>query len=123
MKKVSFDFDDTLEHEDVQKYAKELIDKGIEVWIVTTRWEDPTKYSFPATNDDLFEVAKKLGIPKEHIHFNNMKYKGPFLNGKEFVWHLDDNPEEVALLDRTDTTGVILWLDGSWEKTCNTLLA
>lgn len=35
--KVSFDFDGTLEPPIVQQYAKELIEKGIEVWVVTSR--------------------------------------------------------------------------------------
>lgn len=35
--KVSFDFDDTLSKPKVQEYAKELINRGIEVYIVTAR--------------------------------------------------------------------------------------
>ena len=53
MQKVSFDFDNTLDFEHIQMYAKNLIEKKIEVWIVTSRYEDTSKYNFHATNDDL----------------------------------------------------------------------
>ena len=100
MKKVSFDFDGTLDIEIVQNYAKLLIDKGIEVHIVTTRWEDPTKYPFLCNHNDLFEIANKIGIKKENIHFNNMEYKYTFfLNNPNFIWHLDDNYEEKYEMD------------------------
>ena len=33
--KVSFDFDSTLDRKDVQRFAKQLIDDGYEVWIKT----------------------------------------------------------------------------------------
>ena len=33
---VSFDFDSTLSRKDVQEYAKELLERGIDVWVVTT---------------------------------------------------------------------------------------
>jgi len=37
---VTFDFDATLSRPDVQEYAKELIEKGIDVWVVTARYDD-----------------------------------------------------------------------------------
>jgi hypothetical protein len=95
--KVSFDFDDTLEFEDVQKFAKELIDKDVEVHIVTSRFEDLKRYhpDMNATHDDLFLVADKLGIPRDRIHFTNFNDKWKFLEGQDFVWHLDDNENEI----------------------------
>ena len=38
--KVSFDFDGTLSRKDVQEYAKSLVNSGLEVWIVTSRFDD-----------------------------------------------------------------------------------
>ena len=38
--KVSFDFDHTLSRKDVQTFAKELVNEGHEVWIVTSRFSD-----------------------------------------------------------------------------------
>jgi len=37
--KVSFDFDGTIVVDTIKAYAKELIDRGFEVWIVTSRWD------------------------------------------------------------------------------------
>jgi len=40
MKKVVFDYDDTLSIPSIQEYAKMLIEKDVEVWIVTSRFDD-----------------------------------------------------------------------------------
>ena len=101
MKKVSFDFDGTLSKNKVQKYAKMLIKGGVECWIVTSRMgfgKEPQ----PNWNDDLFEIAKEIGIPKEHIHFCCMDNKANFLNGKGFIWHLDDDLIELSFI-KTDS--------------------
>ena len=78
--KVSFDYDETLDHKTVQRYAKELVDKGIEIWIVTSIYDDEhyakEHYTSLETamkvNNEIFEVAKEIGIPEERIHFTNM---------------------------------------------------
>jgi hypothetical protein len=45
MRKVSFDFDYTLGHlREVQEYATELISKGFDVHIVTSRFDSLDKY-------------------------------------------------------------------------------
>ena len=101
MKKVSFDFDGTLSKNKVQQYAKMLIKSGVECWIVTSRMgfgKEP-QHNW---NDDLFEIAKEIGIPKEHIHFCCMDNKANFLNGKGFIWHLDDDLIELSFI-KTDS--------------------
>lgn len=111
MKKISFDFDSTLSHKHVQKFAQKLIDLGYEVHIVTSRWEDPKQYSGNRLNihDDLFRVANRLKIPKEHIHFTNMEWKADFFEmHTEFVLHLDDYDVEVMEINnRTLTKGIL----------------
>ena len=121
MKKISFDFDDTLEFRDVQDYAKELVERGFEVWIVTTRYEDPSNYSFYITHDDIWEALKYTGIKKEHVHFNNMEYKHSFFKDNDFIFHLDDNPEEKVLMHSTNTP-CILYLYNGWKEKCEKLL-
>lgn len=37
---VTFDFDNTLTRPDVREYAKELMDRGFDVFIVTARYDD-----------------------------------------------------------------------------------
>jgi hypothetical protein len=96
--KVSFDFDGTLERKDVQEYAKELIDKGFDVYVCTyrTREYNDALYkivdkSTPA-NYDLFQVTDSLGIPRQNIIFTEMDFKSNFLTN-DFIWHLDDDYE------------------------------
>lgn len=66
--KVSFDFDSTLSRKCVQDYAQELIFRGFEVHIVTSRFEKAAlNRSNSYNNADLFDVAERLGIPKEEF--------------------------------------------------------
>ena len=87
-KKVSFDFDNTLSSKLVQDYAKSLINKGYEVFILTARYNEMKKsfYVPNPTNEDLFEVAKKVGIKERNIIFTNMENKYTFLNKCKFVY-------------------------------------
>ena len=135
MKKVSFDFDDTLSFESVQDYAKKLIAEGVEVHITTSRYENISDYpkdflenwektyGKKATTNDLFDIATELGIPKERIHFTNMQYKSEFLTDQNFVWHLDDNDKEIFLIQRSNikTKGIYL-LGSDYDYKCNELL-
>ena len=128
MKKVSFDFDDTLSFKSTQEYAKKLIDEGIEIHITTSRYEDPSRYPFKADHNDLFKVAEELNIPKEHIHFTNFEDKYKFLTEKscddfrDFVWHLDDNDQEIFFIMQNTNIKGIWSLSGDYEHTCNNLL-
>lgn len=102
--KVSIDFDSTLDRKDVQRFAKKLIDDGYEVWIVTSRLSTEhakanldqwTTNRVEKSNLKLFRVADNLGIKREHIHFTNTQFKIEFLEGKNFIFHLDDDSEEL----------------------------
>ena len=81
--KVSFDFDSTLSRKSAQRFARELISKGYEIHIVTSRFEDPMRYTDPRIQEtghrDLFRVCHYLNILRERIHFMNMKDKFEFL--------------------------------------------
>lgn len=126
MKKVSFDFDGTLEHENVQAYAKELIDSGIEVWVVTTRWDENHKHKYPmnATLDDLWEVVDRIGIPRHRVRFTCMEWKTKYLTGTKFAWHLDDNEQESYEAYKTGmkTPIIVDVLKSDWKEQCNALL-
>lgn len=127
-KKISFDFDSTLDNEHVQKYAKDLMN-DYEIHIVTSR---PSKWiqrrkskdkSFTVWyNEDLHEIAKMIGIERENIHFmfNFPKYE--FFKDKEnFLFHLDDNHTEVYEINKYTKTKAILF-DDNWEDNCNEIL-
>ena len=95
-KLVSFDFDSTLENEHIQKYAIELMNMGYEIHIVTSRpdkWENKWEIKgLPEViwdNDDLYEVADRLGIKRENIHFTEYtpKYKF-FERNDDFIFRI-----------------------------------
>jgi len=134
---VSFDFDATLSIPSIQEYAKMLIEKGVEVWIVTSRYDEIGKY-LPGTMrllemvptklekdwNELFEVADKLGILREHIVFTNMELKYTyFKNHPEFVWHLDDSMEETKLINEETSVKGICWMGNkNWRVDCSKML-
>ena len=122
MKKVSFDFDGTLTRTLIKDYAKSLIDLGNEVWIVTSRFgfgKEPT----PTWNDAVFKLALEIGIQKEHIHFCCMDNKANFLNGKDFVFHLDDDVIELSFIKTdSDVIPISCYHNKNWIKECNNAL-
>lgn len=110
--KVSFDFDGTLSKPVVQKIAKTLVNAGIEVWIVTRRYDSVEKYedsfleyydiyrdNLEEAHNNLFKVADEVGIPRDRIKFTNMEYKYTFFKGTDFNWHLDDDFEDVSRIN------------------------
>jgi hypothetical protein len=133
--KVSFDFDGTLARESIQKYAKELVDLGYEVHIVTARYDAIPKYTKEFMHkyqiedlqrqfDYLFEVADEIGIPRDRIHFTNMISKHFFFEeNKGFLWHLDDDRVEIdSINEYTSTVGISCSGQSTWVNKCNRLL-
>lgn len=120
--KVSFDFDSTLSRKAVQKVAKELIKEGYEVHIVTSRFENPMHYADPRFqtlgHKDLFRVCYYLNIPRERIHFMNMEDKFVFFfDNKDFLFHLDDDIEEIELINyETPVKGILCDFNSNWKE-------
>lgn len=101
-KTVSFDFDDTLSEQDVQDYARELVEKGYQVMIHTQR---P-----PNFNKDVFEVARRVGITIDNIVFCGVQRKEWFLEDQELLFHLDNDPDVYY-------RNLIVYQDG-WKEKC-----
>jgi hypothetical protein len=130
--KVSFDFDSTLSRKDVQVLAKELVSEGHEVWIVTSRFSDEAArdkkwHWIKGQNQKLFDVAKDCGIKVENIHFTNMESKSLFLEGKGFIFHLDDDDIELMdILESNRSTEVKCFPVNvehfEWKETCKEIL-
>lgn len=126
--KVSFDFDETLSRPEIQEYAKELVEKGVEVWIVTTRCDRTSRFCNPEyfnfhgnTWSEVHEVALKLGIPIKRVIFTNYQFKHTFFeNNKDFVWHLDDNPYEFRGIQLLGIAAIDSF--GNWKAKCERLL-
>ena len=132
MKKVSFDFDSTLSLRLVQDYAKSLINRGYDLWVVTSRLpngSDP-KYKqhgmwVEIDNSDMFEVTDRLGIKREQIIFTSHRKKSEIINemGIEFLFHLDDDWTELNHINReTKTQGVSCFGTSGWKQKCNKIL-
>jgi len=116
MKKISFDFDGTLEFKEVQKVVKDLIKRGYTVCILTTRFSDPSKYNFDVTKEhqELFDVAKDIGI--EEIHFTDMEYKWMSIDSYGIDIHLDDDyRDEVFMINELCKAKAVLYGYG-WKK-------
>ena len=126
--KVSFDFDSTLSRKDVQDFAKELVNNGHEVWIVTSRFDDESAMSknwhwIKGQNQKLFDVAEECGIKRQNIHFTCMEPKSIFLKDKGFVFHLDDDDIELMeIIESKDSCRAIHVEHFEWKETCKNIL-
>ena len=131
--KVSFDFDSTLSRKDVQRFAKELVEAGHEVWIVTSRISNEqaqleyssnyTKDRIYKSNKKLFRVADNVGIKREHIIFCNFTIKIDSIAGQGFVFHLDDDSDELMeIFSSKDPCKPINVEHSEWEMDCRELI-
>lgn len=122
MIKISFDFDSTLDKKYIQEYAKLLINKGYDIWIVTSR-NSNEKMDNNSYNEDLFKVADSVGIKKENIIFTCMEDKYKFFKNKDFLIHLDDDWIELNLINKyTKTRGISVFGNINWINKCNKIL-
>ena len=122
---ISFDFDFTLARKDVQEFCKDLLIQGYDVYITTARYDDDNvhKWDFVKDNNDLYAIADELGISRDKIHFTNMKPKAEYLATKEFIWHLDDDQQELEniKLANLEMKGISV-ITGNWKHKCKRLL-
>jgi hypothetical protein len=119
--KVSFDFDNTLSRKDVQQYAKELINLGLDVWICTSRvcYLDT---GYEHLNNDLFNVALDVGIKPENIIFTNMSSKHNKCKEHVFLWHLDDDTIDIEFIEEGSKTIGVNVNEKDWKDKCNKLI-
>ena len=122
MKKVSFDFDGTLSRPIVQAYAKELISKGVEVWVCTSRFDNLHAPNIN-WNDDLFKVIHEVGINRKNLIFTNYIDKWEVLKDFDFIWHLDDDWIELKLINKhTNIKALSVFGNSVWKNKCNRFL-
>lgn len=126
--KISLDFDGTLSRKDVQKYAKELVNRGFDVHIVTSRHSDEAAKEagwqwILNQNKSLFDVAEDCGIKEENITFTNGRDKIEYLKDKNFKFHLDDDEIELMLIFESDEKCVPLNVNHSdWREHCENVI-
>lgn len=127
---VTFDYDSTLSRPDVQEYAKHLIDKGVDVWVVTSRYDNLHLQRYEGiidkehwNNDDLWKVVDEIGIPRWKVRFTNMEWKSLYLMGTKAIWHLDDDYKELYMIREAAIKTVGIQVNaGSWKRKCERLL-
>jgi len=124
MQKVSFDFDDTLDIDVVGDYAKELIERGVEVWVTTSRMDNIR--GNPNWNDDLFSRVFECKIPITNIHFTNEEWKAKYMArvGTDFIWHLDNDWQEIDNIKAANLSvvGITNFGNEDWRAQCEELL-
>lgn len=122
--KISFDFDSTLSRKDIQEFAKELINDGHDVWIVTSRCATEPALEkgwwwVEKQNQELYDVAGEVGIPREKIIFTEHVDKIVYLEGKDFLFHIDDDSHELwEIVKSGDTCKVVNADHTDWKLHC-----
>lgn len=130
MAKISFDVDGTLRddffgnvnpyQDSVQELAKRLIADGHNVLIVTKRYQAGRIDEHTV----VYELAEKIGISVENVHFTNREWKFIKLHELGVDFHIDDDDTDVLNIKLYNpiTTGFLLKnADGIEEfyKLCN----
>lgn len=105
---ISFDYDGCLSREDVQEIAKDLIKRGFDVKVITSRMEDHK-------NQDLFRVVTQLGIKK--VIFTNLEKKYLFTDNVDI--HLDNDRKELFLIARSHDCFIVDVTVAGWEDSLN----
>lgn len=123
---VSIDYDETLSKPHVQEYAMDLIARGIDVWVLTFRYDELHKHMYIGwnpTNDDMYEVTDRVGIPRHKIIFTNMGDKGDYLLNTHVLWHLDDDYRVMNSIRHSKCRTVGIQVNsGSWKNKCERLI-
>lgn len=126
--KVSFDFDGTLgDRADVQEYCIGLIANPMfEVHICTMRCSKPNNwlpYITPVYWEEVWELADKMGIKREHIHFTEGNEKDWFFRyNQDFLWHLDDDNITCQYVQRCKVPGICVFGNNNWKIKCERII-
>ena len=123
-KQVSFDFDGCLEIDTVQEYAKSLVAKGLQLWVITSRLSEED-YHGSDPNVDLYKVIEYVGIPKNRVvYLGDKKDKHQYFKiNDEFIWYLDDDWDDVNKINiHTKVRSITNFGNPNWKKECEALL-
>lgn len=111
----------------------------MDVWIVTSRPENPEEFfkkkytedqfkkefgvTFWSNDEDLYPLASKLGIDRQKIAFTNHTPKAWWFNENSgFIWHVDDDPNEIRLIQRLTKVIPISVNSSNWKDKCEKFL-
>lgn len=87
--KISFDYDETLTRKNIQDIAKQYVDEGIDVYVISARHNI----------EPIYKISDKLGIPRDNV-FAMGSNKGKLDKIKELgiEEHYDNNEDVVNSL-------------------------
>jgi hypothetical protein len=111
--KVSFDYHGVLNTPKGMRKAKELIDNGYDVHIVTNANKNQSGHLISA-------AAKELGLPESKIHYAEGN-KPKVLADLGIDTHYDNNPTVINKVNEAGNTDAIKFNDDEMEKVINTL--
>ncbi len=109
MKKISFDFDGTLEDDfdgahnkqkdELQGLAKKFINEGHNVCVITKRY-GPEFSNMGLLNEHLIvlNLARNLGI--KEVHFTNREMKDTFIHSLGIQIHFENSEYEVDIINK-----------------------
>lgn len=105
--KVSIDYDDTLSTDKGFKTAEDLIDAGVELYIISARND----------KEGMLKRAEELGIPPSRVYATGSnKAKIQKVKDLDIVKHIDNNEEVVKELgDKGENFSVFGLEDACWE--------
>jgi hypothetical protein len=86
-KRISFDFDNTIELDWVQIKLFAPLSQVYDVVILTSR--------SPKDNKRVWKLAEELGIPKDKVYFTNHQSKCEWVDKLECILHFDDDFIEI----------------------------
>jgi HK97 family phage prohead protease len=92
LNKISFDFDDTLTIALYRARAKQLIERGKTVYIITRRQEN-------FNPEQVYNVADEIEIPHSRVYFTNGEMKWKTIKNLNIAIHYDNNPDEIKLIE------------------------
>ena len=114
--RVTFDFDSTLDINVIQDYAEDLISRGLDVWVITTR--NHSHFS------EVKDVTDRLKIPPHRVLFTCGKDKVSAIKDLKPIFHLDDDWHELGLInEQTDTVGISSFGNPHWREQCSIAIA
>jgi len=99
VKKVSFDYDETLTTPKMMDRAKRLISLGVNVYIISAR----------GNVDPMLKRAEELGIPKSRVYATGSnKAKVEKIISLDIDTHYDNNNDVIEALKTTNTKGILI---------------
>lgn len=120
MRKVSIDFDGTLDRADVQDYIAGLMGLGIEIHILTSR--EPENENEFIDNSDLWDVINQLAIPVKNVSFTSYDDKYKYLIRSKVLFHLDDQASELNSIGKETWVTPVNVNKAHWKSKCDKIL-